>query len=392
MSLKAQVKGILDATTGEVNGPVGIVFGAVDKHGKLLVAEASGKTALNGDDPMTVDSYFPLFSTTKNLVGIAAMQLVEQGKLKLDEPIDTILPELTAPQILTDDLTLRPATKKITLRMLLSHTAGFGYTFFNHKLAKWFEKQNTGIDEFSGTIEGFGSPLLFEPGEGWEYGINLDWAGEAVARVSGKTLGEYCAEHIFKPLGLKDISFDVSPQNRSRLVAMHQRHADGTITQRDHLPFVHKSTFDSGGAGAFGTLHDYLQILVALLNGGTGANGAQILKPETVKEMFIDQIGYLPGRPMDVTIPSARDGYTYDVVGDPSIRKGWGLTFQLNLDPLPTGRSANSANWAGLANLYYSVDPTKGIATMVMSQSLPFFDMKVILPWLTAEKIVYDSL
>ncbi|KZV98346.1 beta-lactamase/transpeptidase-like protein [Exidia glandulosa HHB12029] len=389
-TLATQVKQILSEAVNATNGPAGLVFGAINRNGKVLVAEAVGKRAIDKDEPMTVDSYFPLYSVTKTIVGIAVMQLVEQGKVSLDEPVEKILPEIANVKLLKDDLTLVEPKTKITLRMLLSHTAGFSYTFFNHKLRRYWEYHG-GPDEFQGTKEGIlDMPLVNEPGTRWEYGVNIDWAGEVVARVSGLSLSEYCAKYIFEPLGIQDVTFAVPAHFQSKLVTLHGRKPDGSAIPIDHLPFIQSSTFDSGGAGSFGTLTAFLTAVVPLINNGVGTNGTRILKEETVKQMFEDQVGGLPG--LHETIPGARPDLSNDIPTPAGMRKGWGLTFSLNLDPLPTGRSASSGQWAGLPNLYFSVDPTKGVATMIMCQQFPFADPMIVMTFLAAESAVYGSL
>ncbi|EJD37012.1 beta-lactamase/transpeptidase-like protein [Auricularia subglabra TFB-10046 SS5] len=414
MTLAADIKTILEKAVTAPNGPAGLVYGAVDAKGNFLVCEAAGKRVLGKDEPMTTDSFFPLFSTTKLLATIGALQLVEQGKLSLDEPIHTVLPEILKVNYLKPDGTLvepapRAWTEKITLRILLSHTSGFGYGFFNSSLEKLW-RQRGGPDELNGTREGtLDTPLTFEPGTRWQYGVGIDWAGEAIARVSGLGLGEYLKQNVFAPLGVADeITFRLTPAQAAKLVGHHQRGPDGVLRPAEHLGLVHNATFESAGAGALGTAGGYLTVLSALLNGGVGANGARILKEETVKSMFVNQVpDGVPG--LGETIVPARPELTNPVPTPPGMRKGWGLSFELNLvnslllfvtgflfhfaqDPLPTGRSANSGLWAGLANLYYTVDPTKGVATMILSQSFPFFDPAVLAPLLDAEQVIYASL
>ncbi|GAA5972713.1 hypothetical protein JCM21900_002361 [Sporobolomyces salmonicolor] len=387
--LKQSVQTILDNSVKVPTGPAGVVFGAVDKTGRVLVNEAAGVRAVDKADPMTPDTVFCLFSTTKILATVACLQAVEQGKLTLDDPIGPLVPEVSNAKIIDKDGNLTPPKNKITLRMLLSHTAGFAYTFFDERINEWYKK--SGVDEFDGKLAGVTQPLIFEPGTSWFYGVNIDWAGQALERATGKTLGQWCKEHIFDPLGLEDISFSLTPAMRARLAGMHQRTADGKLAPRPHFPYVEHSEFDSGGAGAFGTIADYLQCLVPLINAGRGANGAQILRPETVVEMYRDQTGHLPDA-LEITIPNPRADLSHEVPIMPGVGKGWGLSFLLTKDPLPTGRSANSAWWAGLANLYYTVDPHKGVANFIATQTLPFNDLAILGTWLEAEKAVYDSL
>ena len=210
------------------------------------------------------------------------------------------------------------------------------------------------------------------------------------------TLGAYCKKHVFEPLGADDIEFGLLPQNKDRLVAMHQRGEDGTMTVRKHLDFTYKSSFDSAGAGCIGSIESYLKCVSILMNDGVGANGTRILKAETVQQMLQDHLGdvrsFSGADPMERKIPAATPELTHSIEMMPGVKKGWGLSFQILHDDLPHGRKAGSVWWAGLCNNYWQVDPTSGIATMILSQSFPFNDPRTIVPWITAEAEVYKSL
>ncbi|RDW65758.1 serine hydrolase domain-containing protein [Aspergillus mulundensis] len=232
----------------------------VDKTGTELFAHSAGKRGAHSSEPMTLDNIFWIASCTKMLVGVAVMQLVEKNILNLDdkEQIESLCPELRDLKVLKEDGTLEEKKNAITLRMLLTHTAGFGYTFFNDRLREW--SYPAGVDEFSGRMEDVKTPLLFQPGEGWEYGVGLDWAGIALQRATGLTLNEYLQKHIFAPLGIKEMSMIPNEDMRRRMAYMNHRGEDGTLRPRDHLlraPLVVdlndeaeiKRVFDSGGAG-----------------------------------------------------------------------------------------------------------------------------------------------
>src|ERR1700726_4884546 len=177
----------------------------------IIYQGAFGKRDLAKDDAMTADSVFWIASMTKAITAAAGMQLVEQGKLSLDEPISKVLPDLAAPQVLEgfDDKgepKLRPAKRPITLRMLLTHTAGFTYDFWDADTARYNKYANVpGI--ISCKNAALKTPLAFDPGDRWEYGINIDFVGKAVEAVSGQNLAVYLREHLFQPLGMKDTSF-----------------------------------------------------------------------------------------------------------------------------------------------------------------------------------------
>ena len=240
----------------------------VGRDGEELFAHSAGKRGVASEDPMKLDSIFWIASCTKLLAGIACLQLVEEGLLKLDDGdhLENLLPELKELQVLRPDGSFEPKKKKITLRMLLTHTAGFGYTFFNERLRDW--SFPAGVDEFSGRFEDMKTPLLFQPGEGWEYGVGIDWAGVALHRASGVTLNETLQKRVFRPLGITDMSMIPDHGMRSRMAFMHARDADGTLRPRDHLlrvPLVVDldnsaevaGVFNSGGAGMFARPQEY---------------------------------------------------------------------------------------------------------------------------------------
>ncbi|KAL4998441.1 beta-lactamase/transpeptidase-like protein [Aspergillus recurvatus] len=378
----------------------------VDKDGQELFAHSAGKRGAESSEPMTLDTIFWIASCTKMLVGVACMQLVEKSILNLDdkEQIESLCPELRDIKVLKEDGTLEEKTNAITLRMLLTHTAGFGYSFFNDRLREW--SYPAGVDEFSGRIVDVRTPLLFQPGEGWEYGVGIDWAGIALERATGLTLNEYLQRHILQPLGIKDMSMIPNSDMRGRLAYMNHRDRDGTLRPRDHLlraPLVAdltneaevKSVFNSGGAGMFAKPQEYCKILAVLLNNGTcPTTGARLLLPSTVETMFSNQIPHMPNYSRQ-PIPASKPDLTnpipelYPVPGNPP--QGWGLTFMLS-NGGATGRSTATAHWAGLANLWWWADREKGVAGIVCSQILPFVDLNVLQLWGGVEAEVYKAL
>ncbi|KAF1972330.1 beta-lactamase/transpeptidase-like protein [Bimuria novae-zelandiae CBS 107.79] len=391
------------ACADQAAGIPGAVIVVVGKDGKELFGHAAGKRGTGSDEPMTLDSVFWIASCTKVIVGVAAMQLVEKGILKLDDSaqVETLCPELKDVQVLQADGTLVPKKRGITLRMLLSHTAGFGYTFFNERLRDF--GRPTGWDEFSGLEFDIKQPLVHQPGENWEYGVSIDWAGKLVEKSTGVTLEVYCQENIYAPLGLKNISMKPHAEMLRNLAYMHSRVGNGRLSKRDHLlrrPLLPDETHSlsflySGGAGCFARPQEYAQILATLLNDGTSpTTGAQILAPSTVESMFENQIPQFPNFARQ-GIPAAKPDLTnpvpelYPVPGNGP--QGWGLTFMLS-GAGATGRSASTAFWAGLANLWWWCDREKGVAGIVATQILPFGDAKVLGLWGAIESAVYQAL
>jgi CubicO group peptidase (beta-lactamase class C family) len=303
------------------------------------------------------------------------MQLVEQRRLSLDAPAGEIVPGLTAPQVLegfdrSGEPQLRPARGTITLRHLLTHTAGFGYDTWNRDLLRYYRE--TGLPPArTGKLASLGAPLTFDPGTRWQYGINIDWAGRMVEAVSGLDLETYFRTHIFAPLGLSDTSFVVRPHMEPRLATVHARRPDGLEPLQLDLNLPRE--FFPGGGGLCATAGDYLTFLRMLLAGGT-LNGATLLRPETVAEMAQNHIGPLFVEPLRSVVAANSN----DFEAFPGSPKKWGLSFLINTEPVRGGRAAGSLGWAGLYNTYFWLDPTAGVAALLMTQILPFGDHVVL--------------
>jgi methyl acetate hydrolase len=386
-----QTKGIDDLLRQAVGaGAVpGVVAMAANAH-STIYSGAFGRRWLPGGPPMTADTIFWLASMTKAITSTAAMQLVEQGRLALDEPIRKVLPELAAPQVLEGfspdgDPKLRPATRAITLRHLLAHTSGFGYHFLNANLLRYLEK--TGIpDLMTCKNESLNLPLSFDPGERWEYGIGIDWAGKSIERVSGHTLQDFFDESLFGPLGIRDTAFKLTAERRARMAGMHVRQTDGSLLQTQfELP--EEPEFQMGGGGLYGTASDYLAFEQMFLREGR-ANGRAVLSPETIRLMGQDQLGTLQLPPWESVMPSLSNNGEFF----PGMVKKWSLAFMLNTEPVPGGRSANSMAWAGLFNTYYWIDPARQVTGIIMTQILPFFDSKVLGLFDKFEKAIYAGM
>jgi methyl acetate hydrolase len=356
----------------------------------VIYQGAFGKRDLSTDVAMTPDSVFWIASMTKAVTTTAGMQLVEQGKLSLDEPIGKVLPDLAAPQVLEGfdargEPKLRPATKPITLRHLMTHTAGFAYNMWNGDMVQYLEKTGT-PPVTTCQNAALKTPLMTDPGTRWEYGTNIDFVGKAVEAASGKRLDAYLRDHLFTPLGMSDTGFKIGDAQRKRLVGMHQRNADGSLTP---IPFEleQEPEFHMGGGGLYGTAGDYLKFCQMILNKGKG-NGNQVLKPETVATMGQNHIGELNMGKMTSAVAFA----TNDVDLYPDMVKKWGLSFLINTAKTPEGRSPGSLAWAGLANTYYWIDPARDVAGVILMQLLPFADGKCLEAFAGFERGVYDGL
>jgi methyl acetate hydrolase len=388
MQSKAQIDQSL-RTKCEAKDIPGVV--AMAATGSEVVYQgAFGKRDLGKDDPMTSDSVFWIASMTKAITCTAGMQLVEQGKLSLDEPIGKLLPDLASPQVLegfdaSGEPKLRPAKKPITLRHLMTHTAGFAYDMWNGDVGKYLEKTGTpGI--ISCQNAALKTPIMTDPGTRWEYGTNIDFVGKAVEAASGKKLDAYLRDNLFTPLDMNDTGFKISDSMRQRLVGMHARGPDGALAP---MPFEMEQApeFHMGGGGLYGTAADYIKFTQMILNKGRG-NGNQVLRPETVALMGQNQMGELTMGKLTTALPP----YTNDVDLYPDIVKKWGLSFMINTAKTPEGRSAGSLAWAGLANTYFWIDPARNVAGVILMQLLPFADGKALETFAGFERGVYAEL
>ena len=357
---------------------------------EIIYKGAFGKRDLGKPDAMTLDSVFWIASMTKAVTTAGAMQLVEAGKLQLDEPIGRLIPELASLRVLdgfdeSGAPKLRPAKNQITLRQLMTHTSGFCYDMWNADMSRYYEAANL-PRIISCEKRALSAPLASEPGTRWEYSISIDFVGQAIEAASGKRLDAYLRDHIFAPLGMKDTSFKLSDDQRKRLVGMHARQPDGSLVP---MPFEmpQEPEFHMGGGGLYSTAHDYIRFIRMILNKGT-LDGNRVLKPETVATMAQNHIGELNMTKMHAAIPQV----TNDVDLYPEQDKKWGLSFMINTQRTAEGRSAGSLAWAGLANTYYWIDPTRSVGGVILTQLFPFADKKVLELFGGFERAIYDKL
>jgi len=365
-----------------------VVTAATDKG--VLYEGAFGQREIGKDAPMTPDTVVWIASMTKAITATAAMQLVEKGKLDLERPASEVVPQLAAARVLegfdpAGQPRLRAPRRPITLRHLLTHTAGFSYEIWSPEIARYQTATGTpGITTC--TNAALTTPLLFDPGDRWEYGIGIDWAGKMVEATSGQRLDRYFQEHIFGPLGMRDTSFKLSPSQRARLASMHQR-GDGGALAAIEFGLPEEPEFHMGGGGLYGTARDYLAFARMIMQDGR-LDGARVLKPETVALMVQNHIG-----PLDIgAFKTAIPALSHDVELFPGMPKRWGLSFLINTQPVPGGRSAGSLAWAGLANTYFWIDRTRRVSGVFLSQVLPFYDPTTIDLLVKFETEVYRAL
>ena len=347
-------------------------------HGAFGVADVSTKR------PLKEDSLFRIASMTKPVTSLALMQLVEQGKISLDDPAEKYLPELKNPKVITSfdaktgDYQLRPASQPPLVRHFLTHTSGLAYPFTS---AIWRD-----FKPHAGETYPFGGPMLFDPGTRWHYSTSIDVVGRLVEVVSGQKLEDYFHDHIFVPLKMNDTSYNVPESKGPRLVAQQQRageHMDGAIVLQNPQAGLSVAK-PIGGGGLASTADDYGRFMRMFLNGGE-LDGVRVIKADTVKLMGENQIGAVSVPALKVALPRSAD-FTFIADG----RDKWGYGFLITVDQLPGMRSPGSLSWGGINNTYFWIDPARGIAGTIMMQYLPFADAKALALYNAFERGAYQ--
>jgi CubicO group peptidase (beta-lactamase class C family) len=370
--------GIADSLTRAVE--------AGDVPGVAAMAATADGTIFEGAvGALKLDSVIWIASMTKAITGAAAMQMVEQGKFGLDTPAADIVPEIARKEVLVSvgadgTVKTRPATKPITLRHLLTHTSGMGYDTWNADIFRYAQAKGPLKPN---SMEMLSTPLLAEPGERWEYSISIDWAGLMVEAASGVKLDRYMRDNLFDPLRMPDSGFKIGPAMRPRKAAVHVRNEAGGFTATDHELNQEPEVFMGGGA-LYSTIGDYLRFTRMILGGGT-LDGVRVLKQETVALMSRNAMGDVSCRPLKSQIP----GRSTDMNFVDGMK--WGLTFMINPQEFPGGRSAGSLSWGGLANSYYWIDPVKKVTGVWATQLLPFYDARAVAAFEDFERSVYAA-
>jgi CubicO group peptidase (beta-lactamase class C family) len=345
------------------------VVAMIANRDKTLYAGAFGQRDSSGF-PVQLDNIFQIMSMTKAVTTVSALQLVEQGKVDLDQPVARHLPQFERVQVLEafdsgGKPTLRAPATAPTLRHLLTHTSGLCYDTWDEAMFRY-----TSTNAESPAVP---SPLMFDPGKRWQYGRGLDWTGRLVEAISGMTLEEYFQQKIFQPLQMQDTSYILPTLKFERLVSNYQREQNGDLQQDDRKPPAPPKSF-SGGGGLFSTASDYVRFMQMILNHGLGPNNARILNARTVDSMKVNQIGALTAGKMKTFRPNLSS----DVDMQPGHTEKWGLGFLINTTPYAGGRSAGSLAWAGLYNTFYWIDPKRDLCAVILMQFLPFVDSEAV--------------
>src|SRR5580704_13711204 len=378
-AIDASLRGAVERK--EIPGVVALV---TDKK-RVLYESAFGVADVGTGRPLKTDALFRIASMTKPVTTTALMQLVEQGKIGLDDPAEKYLPELKNPMVVesfdakTGDYKLRPASRPATVRHMLTHTSGLAYPFTS---AIWRD-----FKPRAGETYPFGGPMLFDPGERWHYSTSIDVVGRLVEVVSGQKLENYFHDHIFVPLKMNDTSYNVPEAKGPRLVAQQQRDGakmDGPVVLQIP-PLVGLTIAEPiGGGGLASTAEDYGRFMRMFLNGGE-LDGVRVIKAETVALMSQNQMGTVSVPALKTALPRSAD-FTFIADG----RDKWGLGFLITVDQVPGMRSPGSLSWGGINNTYFWIDPARGVAGTIMMQYLPFADAKALAVYGTFERGAYQ--
>ncbi|HMC61624.1 MAG TPA: serine hydrolase domain-containing protein [Candidatus Solibacter sp.] len=370
--------GKIDETlrSGIARRKIPAVVGMAATASKTLYTGAFGDRDSEGT-PVTADGIFAIASMTKAVTTVAAMQLVEQGKVTLDEPVAKHLPKLDKLDVLegfdaAGKPILRPAKTPITLKHLLTHTSGLCYDIWDGNMFRYAASAGTG------TI----GPLMFEPGARWQYGQGCDWAGRLVEAISGMSLEDYFQAKILGPLEMRDTSYILPASKFDRMVTGWSRENGGPLKQNARALPKPPATFNGGG-GLYSTAADYTRFMQMILGKGRG-----ILQPKTVESMMVNQIGASTAGKMRSSKPDTSS----DVDIQPGSTEKWGLGFLINSTAYKGGRAAGSLAWAGLFNTFYWIDPKNGLCAVILMQFLPFVDKEAVGLLDDFERAVYGSL
>lgn len=359
----------------------------VTRKGKVVYFESFGQRGMDDTTSLKKDDLFRIFSMTKPITAAALMQLYEQGKFHLKDPVTKYIPELDNLKVLNDDGVLTPVKNQMTIQQLLTHTAGFSYGFNpNDMVDKQYAEaelwNSKDLDDFVQKISEL--PLKYEPGTKWHYSIAVDLQGVIVERLSGQTLNDYFTEHIFRPLGMKDTYFEVPREKGPRFLPNHRFDPSSgkpktisEITSAAYSDYFHVSLY-SGGGGLVSTANDYMLFSECIRNGGE-LNGQRILSPKTVHFMIKNHL--------NASLDNTNKGKQ---ASDRGPGFGFGLGFALNLDAQASGviGSEGEYNWGGAAGTVFWIDPVEEITVVSMIQLMGS-------PWKLREDLkvaVYQSI
>jgi methyl acetate hydrolase len=332
------------------------------------------------------DTVFRIFSMTKAIGSTTAMILVDRGKLDPNTPVEAIIPEFNKIKVLDgfDGTTphLRAPRTKATVRQLATHTSGFAYEFWNPDIPKYMQATDH-PSILSGLKKSLFYPLVFDPGERWDYGIGIDWLGQVVEVVDGRKIDRFCREEIFDPLYMVDTRFEVEDHMASRLATVSSRGEDGKFSDFAIAPPSNPEFYGMGHA-LYSTAPDFMSFLRMYLNKGQ-LDGKRLLSEQTVQFLLSNHIGDLKVGMLKTVVPAI----TADAEFFPGRKKAYSLAFMRIEEDVPGMRSAGSQFWAGVLNTHCWFDPKKDVAAVLLTQSLPFVEPRFMDAYDRFERAVY---
>jgi len=317
---------------------------------------------------------------------MAAMILMDRGKFKPETTVESIVPEFADIKLLEgfgpDGPKLRAPRTKATVRHLATHTSGLVYEFWNTDMPRYMEASGAPTI-LSGLKASMNYPLLFEPGERWDYGIGIDWLGRVVEKADGRRIDQFCREEIFDPLGMPDTRFEVEAHMAPRLASVSIRGEDGKFADFALAPPSMPEFYGMGHA-LYSTAPDYMRFLRMVLNKGT-LDGKRILSAAGLESMLANQIGDTPIPRLKTAVPAI----TADAEFFPGKRKSHSMAFMRFEEDIPGMRHAGSQGWAGVLNSHYWFDPKANVIGLLMTQSLPFVEPRFASTYEKFERAAY---
>ncbi|KAL3442326.1 beta-lactamase/transpeptidase-like protein [Aspergillus insuetus] len=377
-------------TTGSLHGAA---FIAVDNHGQIIYQRAAGRAGSAPDDatPLKLDSLYWIASLTKLVTAVATVQLVERGLLTLDEEVRDKVQELRDAQVLCRSAQpeFQAVRGKLTLRNMLSHAAGFGYDSSSPLLQEWSTSQGRMAHTFSGSMDGYRHPLIYQPGMSWEYGAGVEWAGQLIEQVTGSTLEEYMQANIWSRLGATSTTFhpELRPDTLPPQMQMGERVSVGQGNEsikRGKVILGYPLKDDIGGIGLFSTPMDFIKLLSALVQGG-----GPLLNKEGVDLLFAPQLNDESRMAMPKALGKQMRRVLGIHSGDDAGHADHSLGGPITLKDIPGRRRRGTVSWGGLPNLHWWVDREAGVAAALFTQLMPPADAVVTDLLIELEKVLY---
>jgi CubicO group peptidase (beta-lactamase class C family) len=330
-----------------------------ERHGKVVDFNATGRLDVRKPDPVQKDSIFRIYSMSKPVTGVAMMMLYEEGKWQINDPVSRYIPEFSKLKVYTgknDDGSpkLEDARRSMTMRELMTHTAGLGYVLSANNPVDRMIIENRVLDAnapLQNMIDGLAKiPLLAQPGTRWSYSIAVDVQGYLIEKFSGMSFAEFAKKRIFDPLGMKDTGFYVPKEKLARFAQVHTGHGENLAVDPNRPDPTVVPLGASGGGGLFSTAMDYARFCEMFLQGGQ-LNGVRLLAPRTVEMMRTNHVNPDPLKTMQAGT-------------------GWGMDFQVVMDAAAAGDSVSTGtfSWFGIAGTWFWIDPVRDLAFVGMVQ------------------------